>query len=36
LYIPQKEAHCEFASGSSIEEKVDAFARQIAELASVI
>jgi electron transfer flavoprotein beta subunit len=33
LFIPKKEAHCEFAAGSSLEEKVDAFAKQIAELA---
>jgi electron transfer flavoprotein beta subunit len=33
LFIPKKETHCEFAAGSSIDEKVDAFAKQIAELA---
>ena len=36
LFIPKKEAHCEFAAGSSIEEKVEAFAKQIAELAGVM
>jgi electron transfer flavoprotein beta subunit len=36
LFIPKKEAHCEFAAGSSMEEKVDAFAKQIAELASAL
>jgi electron transfer flavoprotein beta subunit len=36
LFIPKKEAHCEFAAGSSLEEKVDAFAKQIAELAGVL
>ena len=36
LFIPKKEAHCEFAPGSSIEEKVEAFAKQVAELAGVV
>jgi electron transfer flavoprotein beta subunit len=33
LFIPKKETRCEFAAGASIEEKVDAFSKQIAELA---
>ena len=36
LFIPKKEAHCEFAVGDSMEEKVDVFARQIAELTSAL
>ncbi|HEV2707115.1 MAG TPA: hypothetical protein VGV59_14415 [Pyrinomonadaceae bacterium] len=32
LFIPQKETRCEFVSGDTLEEKVDAFARRIVEV----
>jgi electron transfer flavoprotein beta subunit len=32
LFIPQKEMRCEFVSGDSLEEKVEAFARRIVEV----
>jgi hypothetical protein len=34
LFVPQKEARCDFASGDTLEEKVEAFARRIAEVVS--
>ena len=32
LFIPQKEARCEFVSGDTLDEKVEAFARRVAIL----
>jgi electron transfer flavoprotein beta subunit len=32
LFIPQKEARCEFVPGDTLDEKVEAFARRIAEV----
>lgn len=32
LFIPQKETRCEFVSGDSLDEKVEAFARRIVEV----
>jgi len=36
LFIPTKEAHCEFVAGDTPEERVEAFARRIATLTSAI
>ena len=32
LFIPEKEARCDFVSGDTLDEKVDAFARRIVEV----
>ncbi|HEV2861734.1 MAG TPA: hypothetical protein VGX48_12050, partial [Pyrinomonadaceae bacterium] len=32
LFIPQKEARCEFVAGDTLEEKVEAFARRVVEV----
>ena len=36
LFIPQKEAHCEFVTGDTLDEKVEAFARRIVEVTRAI
>lgn len=32
LFIPQKESHCEFIAGDSLEAKIDAFAERVAQV----
>jgi hypothetical protein len=34
LFIPQKEARCEFVSGDTLDEKVEAFAKRIIDVTS--
>lgn len=36
LSIPQKETQCEFVTGDTLEEKIDAFARRIVEVTSAL
>ena len=36
LYVPEKEARCELVEGDSLEQKVDAFARRVAEIAGTV
>ena len=36
LFIPQKETHCEFAAGDTLEERAESFAKRLAEVASAL
>jgi electron transfer flavoprotein beta subunit len=36
LFIPQKETHCEFANGDTLDDKVEAFAKRILEVTSAL
>jgi electron transfer flavoprotein beta subunit len=36
LFIPQKETRCEFVSGDTLDEKVEAFARRLVEVTSAL
>jgi len=36
LFIPQKETHCEFAAGETLEERAESFAKRLAEVASAL
>ena len=36
LFIPQKETRCEFVSGETLDERVEALARRIVEVTSAI
>ncbi len=36
LAVPEKEGHCDFVDGDNLEQKIDAFARKIAEIASTV
>ena len=36
LFVPRQEVHCEFVSGDSLEEKVEDFARRVAEVMSAV
>ena len=36
LFIPQKETRCEFVTGDTLDQKVEAFARRIVEVTSAL
>ena len=36
LFVPQKEVHCEFVAGDTLDEKVEAFAKRIVEVTSAL
>ncbi|MCA1634288.1 MAG: hypothetical protein LC802_11495 [Acidobacteria bacterium] len=36
LFVPQKETRCEFVSGDTLDEKVEAFAKRIVEVTSAL
>lgn len=36
LFIPQKETHCEFVDGDTLDERVEAFARRIVEVTNAL
>jgi len=36
LFVPQKEMHCEFAAGDTLEERAESFAKRLAEVASAL
>ncbi|HVR30013.1 MAG TPA: electron transfer flavoprotein subunit beta/FixA family protein, partial [Thermoanaerobaculia bacterium] len=36
LYVPKKDVRCEFVEGDSLEDKVGAFARKVAEVVNAV